>query len=90
MVGGILHAVSTTLTDFEYQHEYVDDANGHALIFTAMVDGLQVHGCDFIHLNDDGLIDQFTIMLRPLSASKAMAAQMAPKYAEMVKALGQA
>jgi hypothetical protein len=44
------------------------------------VDGKQVTGCDFIHVNDDGLIDDFMVMVRPLSAANALSAAMAAQF----------
>jgi hypothetical protein len=32
----------------------------------------EVEGIDLIHLNMDGLIDDFTVMVRPLSAALAL------------------
>ena len=49
------------------------DANGrdHALVFETTVAGKKVNGCDFLHFNDDGLIDDFMVMVRPLSGATA-------------------
>ncbi len=49
-------------------------------MFTATVDGRQVQGCDFLHLDDDGRIDDFQVMVRPLSAATALAAAMAEQF----------
>jgi hypothetical protein len=37
---------------------------------------LPAQGCDFLHLDDHGLIDRFIVMLRPLPAVEAMAEAM--------------
>jgi hypothetical protein len=44
------------------------------LVFQAKVNGRQVHGCDFLHFDDNGLIDDLTVMVRPLA--EAMDAQV--------------
>ena len=48
-------------------------AADHALVFTARVGDLDINGCDFLHVGEDGLIDEFTVMLRPLRAVTAFA-----------------
>jgi hypothetical protein len=35
---------------------------------------VEIDCCDFIHLDEDGLIDEFTVMVRPLSGAQALAA----------------
>ena len=40
----------------------------HALIFRANVAGKEIEGIDLLRFDSDGLISDFTVMLRPLSA----------------------
>ncbi|TDE58862.1 nuclear transport factor 2 family protein [Nonomuraea mesophila] len=42
------------------------------LVFSATVRGRQIHGIDLIHLDDAGLIKEFTVMVRPKSAVEAL------------------
>ncbi len=56
------------------------DGRDHALVFEALVDGRQINGCDFIHLDDDGLIDDLVVMVRPLSAATALAQAMGAQF----------
>ena len=67
--------------DFHYLRE-ISSADGreHALIFQTVVDGRVVNGCDFLHLNADGLIDDFMVMVRPLSGAEALAAAMGAQF----------
>jgi hypothetical protein len=75
--GAILTAVSQVFEDFVYETEYASaDGRDHALVFRARVDDKQVEGCDFLHMNDAGLIDRFTVMVRPLSAAHALRDRM--------------
>src|SRR5689334_2212225 len=69
ITAAILRAAMRVFEDFRYVRE-ITDTNGRdsALVFQAVVGGKQVTGCDFIHVNDDGLIDDFMVMVRPLSA----------------------
>jgi hypothetical protein len=46
--------------------------DAHLLVFRAMVGGKQIHGIDLIQLDADGLIEEFTVMVRPLSAVVAL------------------
>ncbi|MEU4464007.1 nuclear transport factor 2 family protein [Streptomyces sp. NPDC024017] len=81
ITAAILRAVSGVFQDFRYVRE-INDVNGrdHALVFTARVGDREINGCDFIHVDDDGLIDEFTVMVRPLSGSQALAAAMGEQF----------
>jgi len=77
----ILRAVLRVFEDFHYVREIADvGGQDSALIFEAVVSGKQVNGCDFIHVNDDGLIDDFTVMVRPLSAAVAVSEAMGAQF----------
>ena len=81
VTAAILRAVLRVFEDFRYEREMADrDGRDHALVFTATVDGKQIQGCDFLHLNEDGRIDEFTVMVRPLSAAQALAEAMAAQF----------
>ncbi|OAO04095.1 nuclear transport factor 2 family protein [Parasphingorhabdus sp.] len=54
---------------FRYVREIVDDeANMAMLEFELELDGVHVNGVDIIAWNDDGLIQDFKVMVRPLKA----------------------
>ena len=81
MTAAILRGVLRVFEDFRYEREITGaDGRDHALLFRATVAGKQLHGCDFLHLNDDGLIDELTVMVRPLSAANALAQAMAAQF----------
>jgi hypothetical protein len=82
---GVLSAVFQTLTEFRYTDELAGD-DTHALFFRAHVNGKDVQGVDYVHESSDGLIDNFTVMFRPLSAIVAMGEAMAPKVEGLAKA----
>jgi SnoaL-like protein len=76
-VAVILHAVSRVFADFRYHREIgADDAPDHALVFRARVGDREVEGCDFLHVNEAGQIDEFFVMIRPLSGVLAVAEAM--------------
>lgn len=81
ITAAILRGAFRVFEDFRYVRE-IADANGrdHALVFEATVDGKQINGCDFIHLDQDGKIDDFMVMVRPLSAAQALAARMGEQF----------
>ncbi|WP_174188316.1 nuclear transport factor 2 family protein [Nocardia barduliensis] len=81
ITAAILRAVIRVFEDFRYVRE-IADAGGrdHALVFEATVDGKQVTGCDFLHFDAHGKIDDFMVMVRPLSAAQALATRMGEQF----------
>ncbi|WP_067668732.1 nuclear transport factor 2 family protein [Nocardia miyunensis] len=81
ITAAILRGVLRVFEDFRYVREIVD-ANGRdaALVFEATVDGKHVNGCDFVHLNEHGKVDELTVMVRPLSAATALAEAMGAQF----------
>ena len=78
----ILGAVLNVFEDFRYVREIgADDARDHALVFEARVGDKVLEGCDFIRLDDDGLISELTVMVRPLAATLALAEAMKAQLA---------
>ena len=84
ITAAILRGVLRIFEDFRYVREIHDSAGGnHALEFEtgiAGAPGVTVNGCDFIHVNDDGLIDDFKVMVRPLSGATALSEAMAAQF----------
>ena len=79
-VSQVLRAVSQTFEDFEYTDE-LRDGDTHALVFRARVGDKQLQGLDLLRMNDDGLIEDFTVMVRPASGLMALGEAMGPKVA---------
>ena len=81
ITAAILSHVIEVFADFRYVRE-ITDAGGRdsALVFEATVDGKAVTGCDFLVLDDDGLITDFMVMVRPLSGAQALAAAMGARF----------
>jgi hypothetical protein len=82
-VGALLQAVVRIFEDFRYDREIgkPGDTN-RALVFRARVGDREVEGCDFLHFDEDGLIDEFFVMVRPLSASLKVAEAMKRELAQ--------
>ena len=79
-VMGLLSLVSQTFEDFRYTDELATDG-AHALIFKANVAGKELEGIDLLRFDEDGLIADFTVMLRPLSGLIPFAQIMGEKTA---------
>ena len=65
------------------ENKRVAGGRDHALVFETGilgVPGAKVNGCDFLHLNDDGLIDEFMVMVRPLSGATALSEAMGAQF----------
>ncbi|QKG26817.1 nuclear transport factor 2 family protein [Actinomadura verrucosospora] len=87
VVSAILRAVTRVFADFRYVRE-IGGGRDHALVFKARVGDREVHGCDFLHHDDDGLIDEFCVMVRPLSGAKALAEAMAVEFETVKREMG--
>ena len=86
ITAAILRGVSRVFEGFHYEREIVSaDGRDQALVFRATVDGKEVNGCDFLHLDDDGLIDDFVVMVRPLSAAVALSEAMGAQFDRIVR-----
>lgn len=69
IVVAYLSAAGQTLGNdsFQYLREVVD-GNTAVLEFQTEMDGIQVNGIDMITFDDEGLITDFKVMVRPLKA----------------------
>lgn len=84
ITAAILRGVLRVFEDFRYTREIVGaDGRDHAFLFTATVGGRRVDGCDFLHFDDDGLIDDLMVMVRPLSGATALAEAMGAEFEQI-------
>jgi hypothetical protein len=89
-LGVILAAVTRVFEDFRYEREIgAEGASDHALLFRARVGDRELHGCDFLHTGQDGLIDEFSVMVRPRSAMLALAEAMQAELLAAQRELGE-
>ena len=86
IVVAYLSAAGSTLGNdsFQYLREIVD-GNNAVLEFQTEMDGIQVNGIDMITFDDQGLITDFKVMVRPLKAVNKVWEMMA---AQLEKAKG--
>ncbi len=77
-VSALLRLVAQTFENFRYTDE-LSGEDSHALIFRASIDGKELEGIDLLRLDEQGLIADFTVMLRPLSGLIPFAEAMGEK-----------
>jgi ketosteroid isomerase-like protein len=81
-VAPILHAVVRVFEDFHYVRDIgTPDAADHVLVFRARIGEREIEGADFLHLDEDGSIDELMVMVRPLTAAHALAEAMQAQIA---------
>lgn len=71
----LLHAVVRVFDEFRFTRQISDGAD-HALVFGGRIGDRVIEGCDFLHTNSVELIDEFYVMVRPLSGAVALADAM--------------
>lgn len=74
----ILSEVAQVFQDFRYTGELSGDGL-HGLVFEARVGDKLIQGWDFLETDADGLVTSLTVMVRPLSATLALAQAMAER-----------
>ncbi len=80
----ILTQVIEIFEDFTYHRELISQGSQSAFLeFTAKISGKTIKGIDIISFDEEGLITEFEVMIRPMSALMALAEQMAPRMAKL-------
>ncbi|MFF9897040.1 nuclear transport factor 2 family protein [Streptomyces longispororuber] len=81
MVLGLFGVLLRTFEDFRYVGSFEGtagtsadgaEAPSAALLFRAGVGGKEIHGIDLLHVDEAGLIKEFTVMVRPRSAVESL------------------
>lgn len=81
----ILRHVLEVFDNFRYVREFGSaDGRDHALVFETEVAGKKITGCDFLHYDEHGKIDDFMVMVRPLSGTNALAEAMGARFEQIV------
>lgn len=76
----LLKAVNTVFANFEYHRTlHTDDGSSVILEFSTDIDGKKVKGIDLLRFDADGKIEEFEVMIRPLSGLNALAKNMGEK-----------
>jgi len=78
----VLKTVNTVFQDFRYHRSFVsDDGQSIVLEFSANVNGKALKGIDMLRLDAHGKIEEFEVMVRPMSGLQALAAEMGARLA---------
>jgi hypothetical protein len=73
---------------FRYVHQLEDSDERIAILeFATEVDGKQVEGIDKLSFDEDGLITELKVMIRPASALQLVGARMAEEFRKVGLAL---
>ena len=75
-VAALLTVVGQTFENFRYTNEW-RDGRTTILFFEANVGNRELQGVDILEEGEDGLVEQFTVMVRPLSGLQALAGAVA-------------
>jgi hypothetical protein len=74
----VLTHVAATLEDFRYTDELAE-GDTVVLRFKARVGDRELEGIDFLELDEEGLVRELTVFMRPMSALTAFNEQMAAR-----------
>lgn len=74
----LLGIIMEVFEDFRYTAE-LHDGDRSVLVFETRVGDREVQGLDLLRYRDDGLVAEFTVMVRPLSAAIALAETVGPR-----------
>jgi hypothetical protein len=88
----VLSTVIQLFEDFQYHREWItQDENGEqwALEYSAHIGDVHLKGLDLIRWNDNGLIQEFEVMIRPLNALTLVGQEMGKRLAPYLAAAKQ-
>jgi hypothetical protein len=74
----LLRVVAGVFENFRYANEWRDGATT-ILFFEANVGDRELQGVDILEAGEDGLVERFTVMIRPLSGLQAVSAAVAAR-----------
>ncbi|MEY2434134.1 MAG: hypothetical protein QOC92_3859 [Acidimicrobiaceae bacterium] len=77
-VAALLKLVAQTFENFRYTNEWRDGSTT-ILFFEANVGDRDLQGVDILEEGADGLIERFTVLVRPLSGLQALAGAVAAR-----------
>ena len=81
-----LHNVGQVFENFKYHREFAtEDGLSVTLEFSAEVNGKQLKGADFIQFDEEGLITEFEVMIRPMSGLAALGEEMGKRVGQHLK-----
>ncbi len=82
-VSALLRILMDVLEDFEYTDELASDDGTTGLVFRARVGDRAIEGIDLLRHDPDGQIDDFTVIIRPMSGLQAAADAVGARLDEL-------
>ena len=79
-VMGLLRHVLEVFEDFRYVDELAGEGT-HGLVFEARVSDKRLQGWDYLTIDEQGLVTELVVMIRPLSGLIAVAEAMGARLA---------
>ena len=81
----VLRTVITIFQNFTYHRQFAsDDGLNVVLEFSAEVDGKQLKGIDMIRFDEQGLMAEFEVMVRPATGLQALGTEMARRMGPLL------
>ena len=81
-----LSTVMTVFNDFTYHREFIsNDGLNIVLEFSARVNAKKIKGVDLIRFDEEGLIREFEVMIRPMSGLAALGEEMGKRIGAQLK-----
>ena len=77
----ILPVVFSIFGNFHYPDLIVGQQT-HALFFRAEIDAIALEGIDYVRTDENGLVTEFNVMMRPLAAITALSTAIGAKVQE--------
>jgi SnoaL-like domain len=79
-VSALYAAVIESFERYHYTHE-LGSGDEQLLAFRGTVRGREMDGCDLIRVNDDGLIAEIIVFVRPMAGIATLARELGPRLA---------
>lgn len=86
LVAVFLQQAVQAFDDFHYHRTFVDGERSVVLEFSAKVGGKELKGIDMIRFNEEGLFEEFEVMVRPANGLQALGAEMARRMTPILAA----
>lgn len=86
LVAAFLQQALLSFENFRYHRIFYSGDRNVVLEFSATVAGRALKGIDMIRFDDQGLFEDFEVMVRPASGLQALGAEMARRMAPLLAA----
>jgi hypothetical protein len=84
LVAAFLQQAMQAFDDFRYHRTFSDDERSIVLEFSAKVAGKELKGIDLIRFDEQGLMAEFEVMVRPATGLQALGAEMARRMGPLL------